>query len=161
MTPVPPLPAGGDPSPGLTDLDRLCAVQELRLLKARFCRYVGARAWRDLERLFTPQGQARVYDTDGRLVLFADGAEIAPTLEARIGRAQTVLHAYTDELTITSPTSADGLWAMEDRIVFPGDEDDPPRWMHGYGHFHETYERHGSRWLIRSLELTRVRVDHG
>jgi len=36
--------------------------------------------------------------------------------------------------------------------------------MHGYGHYHETYEliadgKGAGRWLIKTLKLTRLRVD--
>jgi hypothetical protein len=31
--------------------------------------------------------------------------------------------------------------------------------MHGYGHYHETYEKTDGRWRISSLKLTRLRVD--
>ena len=31
--------------------------------------------------------------------------------------------------------------------------------MHGYGHYHETYEKSGTEWRIKSLTLTRLRVD--
>ena len=32
-------------------------------------------------------------------------------------------------------------------------------WLHGYGHYHETYEKLDGRWLIASRRLTRIRVD--
>jgi hypothetical protein len=31
--------------------------------------------------------------------------------------------------------------------------------MHGYGHYHETYEKFDGRWLIKTLRLSRLRVD--
>jgi hypothetical protein len=31
--------------------------------------------------------------------------------------------------------------------------------MHGYGHYHETYEKVDGRWLIASTTLTRLRTD--
>ena len=31
--------------------------------------------------------------------------------------------------------------------------------MHGYGHYHETYEKLDGRWLIKTIALTRLRVD--
>jgi hypothetical protein len=31
--------------------------------------------------------------------------------------------------------------------------------MHGFGHYHETYERVGGRWLIKSTSVTRLAVD--
>jgi hypothetical protein len=31
--------------------------------------------------------------------------------------------------------------------------------MHGYGHYHETYEAHDGDWRISSSTLTRLRTD--
>ena len=33
------------------------------------------------------------------------------------------------------------------------------REMHGYGHYHETYERLPAGWRIKTLKLTRLRVN--
>ena len=63
----------------------------------------------------------------------------------------TVHHCHTPEITLTSPTTASGIWAMEDLLFFP----DGNR-LHGAGHYHETYEKRDDRWLITSLHLTRT-----
>jgi hypothetical protein len=31
--------------------------------------------------------------------------------------------------------------------------------MHGYGHYHETYVRLADGWRIKSIRLSRLRVD--
>jgi hypothetical protein len=31
--------------------------------------------------------------------------------------------------------------------------------LHGYGHYHETYENLNGEWRIKSLRLDRLRVD--
>jgi hypothetical protein len=31
--------------------------------------------------------------------------------------------------------------------------------MHGYGHYHDTYEKIGGAWLIRTSTLTRLHMD--
>ena len=31
--------------------------------------------------------------------------------------------------------------------------------LYGYGHYHETYEKVDGRWYIKTLKLTRIRVD--
>ena len=59
------------------------------------------------------------------------------------------------EIEITSPTTATGIWAMLDILQEPGGEN----LVHGWGHYHETYERIDGRWYIKTLRLTRLRVD--
>jgi len=46
---------------------------------------------------------------------------------------------------------------MEDKLRWP--EGSPVRTMHGYGHYHETYERTDDGWRIKTITLTRLRVD--
>jgi len=64
----------------------------------------------------------------------------------------TVHHVHTREIELTSATSAQGVWALNDIVRFaPG--------LTGYGHYHETYEKRGGTWVITSSKLTRLRDD--
>jgi hypothetical protein len=71
----------------------------------------------------------------------------------------TVHHGHMPEIEITSDDTATGIWAMEDKLRWP--EGSPIGWMHGYGHYHETYERVDGAWRIKTLTLTRLRIDAG
>jgi hypothetical protein len=83
--------------------------------------------------------------------------EIAAFVRASIDEVTTVHHGHTPEIDVTSSTSATGIWAMEDHLWWP--EGSPISKMHGYGHYHETYEKLDGRWLITSTTLTRLRTD--
>jgi hypothetical protein len=62
------------------------------------------------------------------------------------------------EITLTSDTTATGIWAMEDHLWWP--EGSPIRHLHGYGHYHESYEKDADgEWRIKELTLTRLRTD--
>jgi hypothetical protein len=61
------------------------------------------------------------------------------------------------EIEITSPTTATGIWAMEDKLRWP--DGAPMSAMHGYGHYHETYEEVDGGWRIKTIELRRLRLD--
>jgi hypothetical protein len=58
------------------------------------------------------------------------------------------------EIELTSPTTANGIWAMEDMLRWPDGRE-----LHGYGHYTETYAKIGNHWRIRTLVLTRLRLD--
>ncbi len=58
---------------------------------------------------------------------------------------------------LTSPTTATGIWAMEDHLWWP--EGSPISTLHGYGHYLETYEVVDGAWKIKTLTLTRLRLD--
>jgi hypothetical protein len=57
-------------------------------------------------------------------------------------------------LTESDPTPAKGIWAMQDLLRWPDGRE-----LHGYGHYHETYERIDGAWRIKTLKLTRLRTD--
>ena len=78
-------------------------------------------------------------------------------LEQSIGDVTTVHHGHMPEITLTSDTTATGIWAMEDKLWWP--EGSPITHLHGYGHYHETYEKGPDGWRIKTLKLTRLRVD--
>jgi hypothetical protein len=57
------------------------------------------------------------------------------------------------EITITSPTTARGVWSMEDRVAFPDGHE-----MNAQGHYFEIYEKSGGAWRIKEMYLTRLRI---
>jgi SnoaL-like domain len=71
-----------------------------------------------------------------------------------IGDVVTVHHGHMPEIVLTSSTTATGVWAMEDMLRWPNGME-----LHGYGHYHETYEKFGDGWRIKTTRLTRLRVD--
>jgi hypothetical protein len=66
----------------------------------------------------------------------------------------TVHQVHAPEITLTSATTATGVWALED-VVRLG----PAINLQGRGHYHETYEKIGGDWLIKTSTLTRLRED--
>jgi hypothetical protein len=58
------------------------------------------------------------------------------------------------EIELTSPTTATGIWALNDIVIWP----DGTR-LTGYGHYHETYEKAAGDWKITSSKLTRLHAD--
>ena len=73
-----------------------------------------------------------------------------------IGRpSQATAHqVHAPEIELTSPTTARGVWALQDVVRFG-----PGVTLVGYGHYHETYENIAGQWLIKSSKLTRLRED--
>jgi len=73
-----------------------------------------------------------------------------------LGGVVTVHHGHMPEITITTETTATGIWSMEDKLIWR----DGSR-LHGYGHYHETYRKEADgEWRIATLDLTRLRLDH-
>lgn len=133
-------------------------LEAIRQLKARYCRFLDAK---DVE------GWRGVFTTD--VVVYLDTAvstsgadpKTAPPLEGvdnfvpmvmgGLENAATMHHCHTPEITLTSATTATGIWAMEDWIIF-GDGHE----LRGAGHYRETYEKRYGNWQIKTLHLTRT-----
>lgn len=127
-------------------------IGEIERLKARYFRLMDTKDWDALASVFTP---------DVHIDMTGEGAGVTDTVEdylpflvANIGEVTTVHHGHMPEIELTSATAAGGIWAMEDELWWP--EGSPIRYMHGYGHYHETYRKGPDGWRIASLTLTRL-----
>jgi len=139
-------------------LERLEAIEEIKRLKARYFRCMDTKDWYGLAGVFAPDA---VMDMSGETGddrgLVRGAAEIVAFVRDAIETVHTVHHGHTPEIEVTSSTTASGIWAMEDTLRWP--DGGPLRGLHGYGHYHESYERVGGQWFITSTTLTRLRVD--
>ena len=148
---------GGDE---LGDLERLLAIEEIGRLKASYFRCVDTNDWACIETLFAPDASV-VYNVEGSGDPgtpdnpLTGPAAITAFIRRGVEHLTTVHHGHMPEIEITSPTTATGIWAMEDTLQIPGGETT----LQGWGHYHETYERIDGRWYIKTLRLTRLRVD--
>lgn len=132
----------------------LVAVESIKQLKARYCRHLDDKDWPAWRSLFTddfvsdtsPSGGPRISGADA-FVEFVRGSLGKP--------AQVTAHqVHAPEIELTSPTTARGVWALEDVVrLAPGVH------MRGYGHYHETYRMVDGQWRIASSQLTRLRMD--
>ncbi len=69
----------------------------------------------------------------------------------------SVHEGHGGEIELIGETSASAIWSMTDRLFMP--EGGPFNRLTGYGHYHETYERLDGGWKLRTLHLTRIRVE--
>jgi uncharacterized protein (TIGR02246 family) len=127
-------------------------VEAIKQLKARYFRTMDTKDWAAMRRLFTDDVVMDTTDSGGGVVTGAD--TFMTFLAQTLDRAVTVHHGHMPEINLTSSTSATGVWALHDEIVWP----DGTR-MRGDGHYHETYERADGEWRIASSTLTRLRMD--
>ena len=143
-------------------VERLEAIEDITQLKARYFRCLDTKDWDGFAEVFTPDarmdmsGELRGRSRPGEGITTGN-QEIAAFVRRMVGDVTTVHHGHTPEIDVTSPTTATGIWAMEDRLGWP--DGGPLRAMHGYGHYHDAYEKVQGQWRIRSTTLTRLRVD--
>ena len=137
-------------------IERLEAIEAIKQLKARYFRTMDTKDWDGMRQVFTDDVVIdTTQDAGGDAI---EGADVfMPFLVGHIEHVTTTHHGHMPEITITSPTTATAIWAMEDMLRWP--DGGPMHTLHGYGHYHEDYEKVGGEWRIKTLTLTRLRVD--
>jgi hypothetical protein len=133
-------------------MDAADDVEAIRQLKARYFRLMDTKDWDGMAAVFTDDVEIDMRGEGGG-VTHGPG-EFMAFLRANIEPVVTVHHGHMPEIELTSPTTATGVWAMEDELWWP--EGGPIRHMHGYGHYHETYEKTPAGWRINTMTLTRL-----
>lgn len=126
--------------------------EAIRQLKARYFRTMDTKDWAGMRKVFTDDVVADTSSAGGSVITGAD--EFIRFLEETLSGATTVHQGHMPEIELTSPTTATGIWVLNDLVIWP----DGTR-LDGYGHYHETYEKVGDDWRIKSLQLTRLHTD--
>jgi hypothetical protein len=136
------------------DVDSLYEIEAIKQLKARYCRYLDTKDWEAWRTIFADDFVSDTSESGGDVIVGADA--FVRYTRGHIGKASqpTVHQVHAPEITLTSPTTATGVWALQDVVrLAPGLN------LQGYGHYHETYEKTDGRWYIKSSRLTRLRED--
>jgi len=144
----------------MTDIERLLAIEEIKRLKSKYFYYLDHKDW--------AKWQAEVWAPDATLEVpealtepVQGAATIVKWTAAAAGMQISTHHGHMPDIEILSDTTARGTWAMEDILRRP--KDDPSSYgytyLHGFGHYHETYIRLAVGWRIKSTRLVRLHVE--
>ena len=127
-------------------------IEAIKQLKARYCRLLDTKDWDGFRQVFTDDVVMDSTGSGGAVITGAD--TFLAFTSTHMADYVTVHHCHTPEITLTSPSEASGIWAMEDRVRFPGGRE-----LNGFGHYHEAYEKADGTWRIKASALTRIRMD--
>jgi hypothetical protein len=134
------------------DVQRLLDLEDIKQLKARYFRLIDTKQWDELATVFAENVDAQYSRSRGSLT---SPSAVVEFIRNAVHPVPTVHHGHMPEIEITGD-SARGIWAMADMVGREGTD----LVMRGYGHYHEEYVRTADGWKIRSLRLTRLRVDN-
>lgn len=135
----------------MTEAD-LVEIEAIKQLKARYCRFLDTKDWAAWRSLFADDFLSDTSPAGGKQTHGAD--EFVAFTRKSLRNQATVHQVHAPEIELTSPTTARGVWALEDVVRFgPGVN------LRGYGHYHETYEKLDGQWRFTSSTLTRLRED--
>ena len=127
-------------------------IEAIKQLKARYFRTMDTKDWAGMRQVFTDDVVMDTSEAGGGVVSGAD--EFMSFLQEALGGAVTVHQGHMPEIELTSGTTAAGVWALNDIVIFPNGVR-----LDGYGHYHETYEKGPDGWRIKASKLTRLHTD--
>lgn len=140
--------------------ETLLALEDIRGVKARYCRFLDTKDWTGLSDLFTEDAVLDVREDTGMDPFVGRDLLIAQIRRAVV-HTKTAHQVHAPEIELAGPDEATIIWAMQDRVVW--DEGKSPiegvKSITGFGHYHERYVRGAGKWRIASLKLTRLYVE--
>jgi hypothetical protein len=151
----------------MTELERLAAIEAIKQAKARYFRGVDTSDG-DLVRSILAEDCE--LDYRGCCTDPVSGHDYLPAMNIVMrGRDSwtsdglskagivSVHQGHDSDIEITGDTTARAIWSMTDRLYMPAGA--PYALMTGYGYYHETYDKVGGAWLIKTIRITRIRVE--
>lgn len=145
----------------MTTVQDLIEFHEITQLKYRYLRGLDTQQWDVLEACFTEDAHA--WYTGGAFT-HTGRRQIVDFLRELIPPAFVSSHvALHPEIKLTGPTTAEGIWRLQDIVYFTeanpvfdyarieGGEE-----MTGAGYYFETYRKEAGEWLIASIGYQRI-----
>lgn len=151
----------------MNESERLSAIEDIRQLKAKYWRGVDGT---DGELVRSILAEDCVLDYRGCCTDPVTGVDHMPMMNMVMTgrdswqtgnldapRLVTVHQGHQSEIELTGDATARGIWSFSDRFFMPPGA--PFERLVGYGYYHDTYEKAGGRWLLKTTRITRLRVE--
>jgi SnoaL-like domain len=130
-------------------------LEQIRQLKYTYFRLLDTKRFSELAQLFVEDGTT-AYDSGnlsqrGRDEIFAflDGSLGGPGIV-------TLHHGHHPEITLTGPTTAEGVWYLEDRVTVP----DADLVIAGTALYRDEYVKVDGSWRIKHTGYDRIFEEH-
>jgi len=134
----------------------LVEIEQIRQLKARYFRLMDQKKWDEWSQVFCED--CRIDTTQEGSPLIEGRRAFLDFLPPILEGVKTVHHGHMSEIELTSPTTATGIWSMEDMLWWPPEQGGRHLW--GKGWYFEQYRKDpDGQWRIRELVLRRIRVE--
>ena len=143
-------------------MQELVEIEAIKKLKARYQRAVDTKDW-ELMRSVLAENARSVY-SDGKYAYEGRDAIVEFLADPR-GLGNTAIvsmhHAHTPEIDITSETTANGKWYLEDFVIsaLPSDGAPDGTVMHGTGIYIDQYVKVDGEWFIQETGYERIFED--
>src|SRR4051812_28083596 len=92
-------------------------IEAIRRLKARYFRTMDTKDWAAMRDVFADDVVVDTTASGGNVVEGAD--EFVELISGLLDGATTVHHGHMPEIDVTSPSTATGIWALHDIVIWP------------------------------------------
>ena len=133
----------------MSDRQHLEDIEQIRTLKARYIRCGDTKQWDELAKLLTDDFAALFeiaprFSKDQPRRAEISGRDLFINTWSRALVGVVTMHAvFMPEITLISPTAADGVWGMHDLVKMPNCV------FEGWGHYHDRYVKEQGVWRIK------------
>ncbi|BBX84503.1 nuclear transport factor 2 family protein [Mycolicibacterium aubagnense] len=127
-------------------------IDAITQLKTSYFANIDAKNWDALRNLLAPD--VVVDTTCSAGPIFSDRDSFIAFLKLTLGGAKTHHQGSDPHIHLTSATTAEGLWTLEDVLIFNN-----TLGVHGYGHYNDQYVKVNGQWVEKYSKLTRTRID--
>lgn len=157
----------------MSPIEKLLAAEEIRSVKARYWRSMDRRLWDEFEQCFTddcvfdvrfafvepPIGRMPAPNDSGYQDnhIFRGAKVIREYVEKGLVGVRSVHQGHIPEIDLLSSTEANAIFPFEDVLEFP--EGTSPRYIRGYGHYHEEYRQVDGHWCISKSTIYRLMIN--
>jgi len=141
-------------------LEQLNDIEDIKQLKARYCRLIDQKNWEELEANFVLDATIEIAGAPGGAndtKQFSSAHAFVESLQQLMAPLVSVHQVHAPEIEILGPETAKGTWTISDRLVFP--DGSPLKILQGWGIYHEIYRKESGCWRFVSVRLERLLVE--
>lgn len=137
----------------MTELERLIAIEDIKMLMGRRCRALDAKDWDTYEACHSPDHVSIDTTRQGE----QRGASLIEGLKKYLEGITSIHQVHTPEIQFESSTQARGVWSLEDWLFWK--DNGQREWFHGWANYHDTYAKLDGGWVFTSRRLERLRFE--
>lgn len=141
-------------------IEQLNDIEDIKQLKARYCRLIDQKNWNELEAELVPDATIEIAGAPGGAddtQKFSSAHGFIEGLQQLMGPLVSVHQVHAPEIEILDRETARGTWTISDRLVCP--DGSPLKILQGWGIYHETYKKVSGSWRFASVRLERLLVE--
>lgn len=139
-------------------VERLLAIEDIKQLKARYLRGMDTKEWDVFDAVWTDDAIFDFRLAYGQEVPenILNGRKAIVDYLKRSTVAMTTVHqCHMPEIEILTPTTARGIWALEDCHMTQPEAKAVFKRLQGFAYYHEEYRRTGEGWKVSHARVVR------